>query len=199
MVITSTAIGRYCAALLQPSVSHVSQNTVLMYDGVCAFTHSFRGACIFSQTHNRKTWYSLTLTKIRRTKRKSNGEKFENFENQQKNSINSLICLTFLQTARSASGWSYGFDWPGGCSHSVYDHFFWWSVAIDKSNGSLQNWPLYWSDAQFQHRMAVAKYLWEKKVKKSITSIYFTHNLWFYRKISFFSTKNLIQWFLALF
>lgn len=111
MVITSTATGRYCMAPLQPSVSHVSQNTVLMYDGVCTFTHSFRGACIFSQAHNRNTWYSLTLTeKRKRTKnsikpRKCKTSIFKKKKSTQNMIVaHSLICLTFLQTARSANG-----------------------------------------------------------------------------------------------
>lgn len=79
MVITSIAIGRYGSDPLHPSVSHVSQNTVFIYEGVCEFTHSFRGAWIFSHAHSRKTWYSLTLT-TKKCNRIAKEKESENFE-----------------------------------------------------------------------------------------------------------------------
>lgn len=54
---TSRAIGPYWAAPLHPSVEQVSQNSVLMYDGVLLFRHSSFGAFAFSQKHEREMTY----------------------------------------------------------------------------------------------------------------------------------------------
>lgn len=65
-IATSRAIGPYWAAPLHPSVEQVSQNSVLMYDGVLLFRHSSFGAFTFSQKHDREmTYLSLTEKKIK--------------------------------------------------------------------------------------------------------------------------------------
>lgn len=66
-IATSRAIGPYWAAPLHPSVEQVSQNSVLMYDGVLLFRHSSFGAFTFSQKHDREMTY-LSLTEKKQNK-----------------------------------------------------------------------------------------------------------------------------------
>lgn len=63
-MITSRAIGPYWAAPLHPSVEQVSQNSVLMYDGVLLFRHSSLGALTDSQKQLREMTY-LSFTENR--------------------------------------------------------------------------------------------------------------------------------------
>lgn len=64
---TSIAIGPYCEAPLHPSVVHVWQYSVLMYDGVLALKHASFGAFTSSQKHARDTTvFSLTKIKVKK-------------------------------------------------------------------------------------------------------------------------------------